>query len=47
MPEIKWGIVAVADLMLVAVRISAGSHVAALALMEKVEGKFAQLPVQP
>lgn len=47
MPEIKRGIVAVADLMLVAERISAGSHAAALALMEMVEGKFARLPVQP
>ena len=47
MPEIKWGIVAVADPMLVAERISAGSHAAALALVEKVKGKFARLQVQP
>ncbi|MDE0210326.1 MAG: hypothetical protein OXJ64_10625 [Boseongicola sp.] len=47
MPEIKWGIVAVADPMLVAERILAGSHAAALALMEKVKGKFARLQVQP
>lgn len=47
MPELKWKAPAVADLMAIVDYISDDNPDAALALMEEIRGKVAQLPAHP
>ena len=47
MPELEWKAAAVADLMAIVDYISDDNPDAALALMEEIEGKVAQLTAQP
>jgi len=46
-PELEWKATAVADLVAIVDYISDGNPSAALALMEKIQGKVAQFPVHP
>jgi len=46
-PELKWKAPAVADLMAIVDYISDDNPDAALALMEEIRGKVAQLPAHP
>ncbi|WP_116087736.1 type II toxin-antitoxin system RelE/ParE family toxin [Tropicimonas sp. IMCC34011] len=47
MPELEWKAPAVADLMAIVDYISDDNPDAALALMEEIQGKVAQLPAHP
>lgn len=47
MPDLEWKAPAVADLMAIVDYISDDNPDAALALMEKIQGKVAQLPAHP
>ena len=47
MPELEWKAPAVADLMMIVDYISDDNPEAALALMEEIQGKVAQLPAHP
>ncbi|WP_291733709.1 type II toxin-antitoxin system RelE/ParE family toxin [Leisingera sp. F5] len=47
MPELEWKAPAVADLMAIADYISDDNPDAALALVEEIQGKVAQLPAHP
>lgn len=47
MPELEWKATAVADLMAIVDYISDDNPDAALALMEEIQGKVAQLPAHP
>lgn len=47
MPELEWRAPAVADLMAIADYISDDNPDAALALVEEIQGKVAQLPAHP
>lgn len=47
MPELEWKAPAVADLMAIVDYISDDNPNAALALMEEIQGKVAQLPAHP
>ena len=47
MPELDWKAPAVADLMAIVDYISDDNPDAALALMEEIQGKVAQLPAHP
>lgn len=47
MPELDWKALAVADLMAIVDYISDDNPEAALALMEEIQGKVAQLPMYP
>lgn len=47
MPELEWKAPAVADLMAIVDYISDDNLDAALALMEEIQGKVAQLPAHP
>lgn len=47
MPELKWKAPAVADLMAIVDYISDDNPNAALALMEEIQSKVAQLPAHP
>lgn len=47
MPELEWKAPAVADLMAIVDYISDDNPDAALALMEEIHGKVAQLPAHP
>ncbi|OWV37147.1 type II toxin-antitoxin system RelE/ParE family toxin [Mameliella alba] len=47
MPELEWKAPAVADLMAIVDYISDDNPDAALALMEDIQGKVAQLPAHP
>ena len=47
MPELEWKAPAIVDLMAIVDHISDDNPDAALALMEEIEGKVAQLPAHP
>lgn len=47
MPELEWNAFGVADLMAIVDYISDDNPDAALALMEEIQGKVAQLPMHP
>lgn len=47
MPELEWKAPAIADLLAIVDYISDDSQDAALALMDEIQGKVAQLPAHP
>lgn len=47
MPELEWKALAIADLMAIVDYISDDNPDAALALMDEIQGKVAQLPAHP